>query len=83
LGVPAANVLPGDTELAGNLGLGVAGGEQLTGLHADAFERLTVAQTPGVAAVGGWSHATHAASVRQLMSPERANVLNGSLLRSV
>jgi hypothetical protein len=50
------------------------GGEQLTGLHADAFERLTVAQTPGVAAVGGWSHATHAASVRQLMSPERANV---------
>jgi hypothetical protein len=57
LGAPAADVLPGNTELAGDLGLGVAGGKQRTGLHADAFERLTVAQTPGVAAVGGWSHA--------------------------
>jgi hypothetical protein len=55
--VPAAGVLPGDTELAGDLGLGAAGGEQLAGLETDAFERLAVAQTTGVAAVGGWSHA--------------------------
>ena len=27
------------------------------GLHADTYERLAVAQTAGVAAVGGWSHA--------------------------
>ena len=56
LGVPAADVLSGDTELVGDLGLGAAGGEQLTGLQTDSFKRLAVAQTPGVAAVGGWSH---------------------------
>src|SRR6266545_661786 len=55
-GVPAADDLPGHTQLVGDLGLGVAGGKQLPGLHADAFERLAVAQTTGVAAVGGWSH---------------------------
>src|SRR6266536_935503 len=54
--VPAADVLAGDAEGAGDLGLGVAGGEQFAGLHADVFERLAVAQTAGVAAVGGWSH---------------------------
>jgi hypothetical protein len=43
LGVPAADVLAGHTELAGDLGLGAAGGEQRPGLHADAFERLAVA----------------------------------------
>src|SRR5262245_53868810 len=56
LGVPAAGVLAGDAEGVGDLGLGVAGGEQLAGLHADAFEGLAVAQTAGVASVGGWSH---------------------------
>src|SRR6266571_556175 len=56
--VPAADVLPGDAEGAGDLGLGAAGGEQRTGLHADVFERLAVAQAAGVAAVGGWSHTT-------------------------
>jgi hypothetical protein len=55
-GVPAADVLAGDTELAGDLGLGVAGGKQRPGLHADAFEGLAVTRTAGVAAVGGWSH---------------------------
>jgi hypothetical protein len=54
--VPAADVLPGDAELVGDLGLGAAGGKQRAGLHADAFERLAVAQSAGVAAVGGWSH---------------------------
>jgi hypothetical protein len=56
LGVPAADVLPGHPEGAGNLRLGAAGGKQLAGLHADAFERLAVTQTTGVAAVGGGSH---------------------------
>src|SRR5829696_6775476 len=56
-GVPSAGVLPGNTQLAGDLGLGVAGGEQRTGLHADGFEGLAVARTAGVAAVGGGSHA--------------------------
>src|SRR6266542_1295793 len=55
-GVPAADVLAGHPEGAGDLGLGVAGGKQRPGLHADAFERLAVAQTAGVAAVGSWSH---------------------------
>ena len=55
-GVPAADVLPGDTQLVGDLSLGVAGGEQRAGLHADVFECLAVAQAAGVAAVGGWSH---------------------------
>src|SRR6266536_605531 len=54
--VPAADVLAGHAEGAGDLGLGVAGGKQRAGLHADVLERLAVAQTPGVAAVGGWSH---------------------------
>src|SRR6266545_4671894 len=56
-GVPAAGVLPRDTELVGDLGLGAAGGKQLTGLHTDVFERLAVTQAAGVVAVGGWSHA--------------------------
>src|SRR5215203_4025777 len=51
LGVPAAGVLAGDTELVGDLGLGVAGGKQRPGLHADVFEGLAVAWTAGVAAV--------------------------------
>ena len=55
-GVPAADVLAGDAELVGDLGLGAAGGKQRPGLHADVFERLAVAQAAGVAAVGGWSH---------------------------
>ncbi len=65
-GVPASDVLPGHTELAGDLGLGAADGKQLAGLHADVFERLTVTQTTGVAAVGGWS----LASVGAITSPE-------------
>jgi hypothetical protein len=44
------------TRHADDLGLGATGGKQRAGLHADAFECLTVAQTAGVAAVGGWSH---------------------------
>src|SRR5215211_2731069 len=55
--MPAADVLPRDTELVGDLGLGAAGGEQLAGLQTDTFEGLAVTQTAGVAAVGGWSHA--------------------------
>jgi hypothetical protein len=46
--------LAGHTELVGDLGLGAAGGEQRAGLEADSFEGLAVAQTAGVAAVGGW-----------------------------
>jgi hypothetical protein len=42
-GVPAADVLPGHTELAGDLGLGVAGGKQRAGLQAEVLERLAVA----------------------------------------
>jgi hypothetical protein len=53
--VPAADVLAGDAELAGDIGLGVTGGKQRPGLHADGFEGLAVARTAGVAAVGGWS----------------------------
>ena len=56
LGVPAAGVLPGHTQLAGDLGLGAAGGKQRAGLQADTFERQAVAQTPRGAAVSGWSH---------------------------
>jgi len=48
-GVPAADVLPGHAQLAGDLGLGAAGGKLRPGLHADAFERLAVAHTTGVA----------------------------------
>jgi hypothetical protein len=54
--VPAADVLAGHPELAGDLGLGVAGGEQRPGLPADTFERLAVTQAAGVATGGGWSH---------------------------
>src|SRR5215213_3191472 len=54
--MPAADVLPRDTESAGDLGLGAAGGEQLAGLQTDTFEGLAVTQTTGVAAVSGWSH---------------------------
>src|SRR6266487_514215 len=57
VGVAAADGLAGGTQFPGDLGLGAAGGEQLAGLHADVFERLAVAQTAGVASVGGWSHA--------------------------
>src|SRR4029453_9516662 len=56
-GVPAADVLPGDAELVSDLGLGAAGGKECAGLQTDAFERLAVTKTTGVAAVGGWSHA--------------------------
>ena len=55
-GMPAADDLPGHPEGAGDLGLGAAGAKQRPGLHADGFEGLAVAQAPGVAAVGGWSH---------------------------
>jgi hypothetical protein len=34
--------------------LRAAGSEQLAGLQTDSLERLTVAQTTGVAAVGDW-----------------------------
>jgi hypothetical protein len=70
LGVPAADVLAGDPEGAGDFGLGVAGGEQLAGLHADAFERLAVAQTAGVATVGGWSHTARLAATPQSCHPK-------------
>src|SRR5215218_1306413 len=56
-GVPAADVLAGHPELAGDLGLGAASGKQRSGLHADSFERLAVTQAPGVTAISGWSHA--------------------------
>ena len=55
--MPAADVLPRDTELVGDLGLRAAGGEQLAGLESNTFKGLAVTQTAGVAAVGGWSHA--------------------------
>jgi hypothetical protein len=41
--VPSADVLAGDPEGAGDFCLGVAGGKQRPGLHADAFEGLAVA----------------------------------------
>src|SRR6266571_6282130 len=82
-GVPAAGVLPGDAERAGDLGLGAAGGKQRTGLHADVFERLAVAQAPGVAAVSGWSHiAILPAKARSCHRNERSS-FNGSLLITV
>ena len=49
--------MPDDTELVDDLGLGTAGGEQLTGLHPNALKGLAVTQTAGVAAIDGWSHA--------------------------
>ena len=76
LGVPAADVLAGDAQLVGDLGSGVAGGKQGTGLHADAFERLAVTQTAGVAAVGGWSHAAMLPGQPPIMSSELANLLS-------
>src|SRR6266540_4051446 len=82
-GVPAAGVLAGDTKLVGDLGLGAAGGKQRAGLHADVFERLAVTQAPGVAAVGGRSHAAHPARTDPTTSPELANLFNGSLLATV
>src|SRR5215217_6911408 len=74
LGVPAADVLAGDAELVGDLGLGAAGGEQLTGLQTDSFKRLAVAQTPGVAAVGGWSHPAMLPGPAKTASLEGANL---------
>jgi hypothetical protein len=65
--------LPGHAEGAGDLGLGVAGGKQLAGLHADTFERLAVAQTAGVAAVGGWSHPAILPGPPPNLSSEPAN----------
>jgi hypothetical protein len=62
--------------VVGDLGLGAAGGEQLAGLHADAFERLAVAQTAGVAAVGGWFHPAMLPGQARLVSPEGANLFN-------
>jgi hypothetical protein len=67
--------LAGDAELVGDLGLGVAGGEQRAGLHKDGFEGLAVTQTAGVAAVGNWVSSGHAARTRPILSPERANLL--------
>src|SRR5215211_3056504 len=75
-GVPAAGVLPRDTKLVGDLSLGAAGGKQLTGLHTDVFERLAVAQAPGVTAVGGRSHAAHPARTGPIMSPELASLFS-------
>src|SRR6266511_937210 len=74
LGVPAAGVLPGDTELAGDLGLGAAGGKQRAGLQTDSFERLAVTQTTGVAAVGGWSHPARLPGQPLIVSPEGAKL---------
>src|SRR6266567_779169 len=71
-GVPAADVLAGHAQLAGDLGLGAAGGKQRAGLHPDVFERLAVTQTAGVASVGGWSHLA--------MLPECRRNARGSLM---
>jgi hypothetical protein len=71
-GVPAAEVLAGAAEVAGDLGLGVAGGKQRPGLHADAFEGLAVTQSRGVAAVGGWSHPAMLPGQARQRSPKRA-----------
>jgi len=78
--VPAADVLPSDAELAGDLGLRAAGSEQLAGLQTDSLERLTVAQTTGVAAVGDWSHPAMLPGRSLIMSPEGAKLFSGSLL---
>jgi hypothetical protein len=72
--VPAADILPGHPELVGDLGLGVAGGKQRAGLHADGFERLAVAQAAGVAAVGGWSHTAMLPAKPPILSSEGANI---------
>jgi hypothetical protein len=73
--MPAADVLPGHAEGAGDLGLGVAGGKQRSGLYADALECLAVTRTAGVAAVGVWSHTAMLPGQPLIMSPERANFL--------
>jgi hypothetical protein len=77
-GVPAADVLAGHPELAGDLGLGVAGGKQRPGLHADAFEGLAVTQAAGVAAVGGWSHPAMLPGEAPIMSSEQASLFKCS-----
>jgi hypothetical protein len=61
----------------------VAGGKQRASLHADAFERLAVTQTAGVAAVGGWSHTAMLPGQPLIMSPEGANLFNFSYPRDV
>src|SRR5215211_1774215 len=71
-GMPAADDLPGHPQLVSDLGLGAAGGKQHGGLHADAFKRLAVTQTAGVAAVGTWSHAAMLPGQATIMSPELA-----------
>ena len=76
LRVPAADILPGHAEGVGDLGLGVAGGKQRAGLHADAFERLAVAQAAGVAAVGGWSHTAMLPGQPRSVSSEGANLFS-------
>ncbi len=73
--IAAADILPRHPELASDLGLGVAGGKQRPGLHADAFERLAVAQTTGVAAVGGRSHTAMLPAKPPILSSEGANLL--------
>src|SRR6266545_4300758 len=56
-GMPAAGVLPGRHPAPGQPRRG-SGRRRTARLPAtDSFERLAVAQTAGVAAVGGWSHA--------------------------
>src|SRR6266540_2482070 len=63
LGVGQARGLPGGAGAAQRVQAAgaparvpAAGSKQRAGLHADLFERLAVARTAGVAAVGGWSH---------------------------
>jgi hypothetical protein len=76
--------LPGHAEGAGDLGLGAAGGKQRAGLYADAFERLAVTQTTGVAVVGGWSHTAMLPGQPPIMSSELAKLffeLSPSVLR--
>src|SRR6266511_422284 len=74
-----ADVLAGNAKRADDIGLGVAGGKQRTGLHADAFERLAVAQAAGVAAVGGWSHTAMLPGQPRSVSSEGANLFNISI----
>ena len=82
-GVPAADVLPGDAELAGNLGLGAAGGKQLTGLHADVLERLAVAQAAAEALRRHGVKAVLVAGVGHFLmleAPDRFNRLLGEVI---
>jgi hypothetical protein len=80
LGVPAADVLPGDAKGAGDLGLGAASGKQRASLHADSFKRLAVTQAAGVAAVGGRSHAAMLPGRPDRMSSERAKLFRACCL---